>query len=160
MFLSDRIQYVQVGSCRSRSCPVISGVPQGSVLGPLLFLLYINDLASAVSNVTIKLYADDAKFYSSFDRSDNVFALDKALIALHKWSITWQLPLAVSKCNILHVGFTNPHLFYALGSCLLEPVNVNVYRSLLLGSLFYYCSITENYYYSHCYIHLNRTAML
>jgi ribonuclease P/MRP protein subunit RPP40 len=115
---------VQVGLCRSRVCPVVSGVPQGSVLGPLLFLLYINDLSSTFSNVSCKLYADDAKLYSSFDRSDEIFPLDIALIDLLKWSTDWQLPIAVSKCNVLHIGNTNPRNFYALGVRLLEPVDM------------------------------------
>jgi len=123
-YLSDRTQSVQVGLCRSRVCPVVSGVPQGSVLGPLLFLLYINDLSSTLSYVSCKLYADDAKLYSSFDRSDEIFPLDTALIDLLKWSNIWQLPIAVSKCNVLHIGYSNPRNFYALGARLLEPVDV------------------------------------
>jgi hypothetical protein len=62
--------------------------------------------------------------YSSFDRSDEIFPLDTALIDLLKWSNNWQLPIAVSKCNVLHIGYSNPRNFYALGARLLEPVDV------------------------------------
>jgi hypothetical protein len=133
-YLSGRTQCVQVGSCRSRVCPVVSGVPQGSVLGPLLFLLYINDLSLAISGVKCKLYADDAKFYSAFDRLEDVSAMDEALIDLQKWSNDWQLPIAVSKCNVLHVGYTNPRNFYALNLRLLEPVDVIRDLGVLLSS--------------------------
>ena len=62
-FLTNRLQRVQVGICLSSLINVISGVPQGSVLGPILFIIYINDVSDLFtsSSVTVKLYADDAK---------------------------------------------------------------------------------------------------
>ena len=62
-FLTGRTQYVAVNSSFSNEKLVSSGVPQGSVLGPLCFLLYINDLPSVVQNSSIKLFADDSKLY-------------------------------------------------------------------------------------------------
>ena len=64
-FLSNRLQAVRVGSCYSSICSVISGVPQGSVLGPVLFILFVNDITDCMAdNVSVKLFADDAKIYS------------------------------------------------------------------------------------------------
>ena len=78
-FLCDRVQSVRVGSQLSASRPVISGIPQGTVLGPLLFLIYINDLCDMVNNSEIALYADDAKLYKAvktvndcLDMSDDI----------------------------------------------------------------------------------------
>ena len=108
-FLSDRSQCVRVGSETSYIGQVVSGVPQGSVLGPLLFLIFVNDISSIVpANVSCKLYADDAKFYQSFTPTENDYSLDVALIALHDWSVRWQLPLATAKCHVLHLSNANP----------------------------------------------------
>ena len=72
-FLSGRSQRVTVDSGLSESVPVTSGVPQGSVLGPLLFLLYINDIVECVEGVShVRLFADDAKFYCARNSDDNV----------------------------------------------------------------------------------------
>ncbi len=63
-FLCGRKQRVMIGSVSSSYCDVISGVPQGSVLGPLLFLLYVNDIVScAEGDVKLRLFADDVKLY-------------------------------------------------------------------------------------------------
>ena len=69
-FLCDREQFVYLNGVSSATIPLISGVPQGSVLGPVLFLFYINDVVDcAKESVTIRLFADDAKIY--FSRNDN-----------------------------------------------------------------------------------------
>jgi len=74
-FLSNCFQYVKVDTSYSSILPVISGVPQGSVVGPILFILYVNDICTlAPVEVTIKLFADDTKLYTVFnDRIPVVF---------------------------------------------------------------------------------------
>jgi ribonuclease P/MRP protein subunit RPP40 len=65
VFLVNSYQSVRIGACISPFCPVISGVPQGSILGPVLFIIFVNDIARFVDDdVSVKLFADDAKMYS------------------------------------------------------------------------------------------------
>ena len=119
-FLSHRSFQVNVGNEKSESFPVTSGVPQGSVLGPLLFLLYINDLPEKVRN-HVSLFADDLKMHgTSFDRELNQTDLDE----LYKWQLVWILTFNTrdNKCKVMHVGKNNPCNKYYLGDTLLPAV--------------------------------------
>lgn len=97
-FLTNRSQCVKVGTSFSSISHVVSGVPQGSVLGPLLFLLYINDIATLfVHPVTIKLYADDVKIYVVINDIQDTVVLQHGLDNLVEWSCKWQLSISVGK---------------------------------------------------------------
>ena len=119
-------------SCQSDLVPVISGVPQGSVLGPTLFLLYINDVSTIFQNlaVTCKLYADDIKLYSCYTTNcRSIHDLSDAIERLSAWSQTWQLHLAANKCFVFAVK--NPKIYpytYTLANS--YPSNVNFIRDL------------------------------
>lgn len=102
-FLTGRSQRVVVNGCSSDYMPVASGVPQGSVLGPLLFLIYINDLPDVIQNVS-KLFADDAKVLSA--SSKNV-SLQDDINNITDWCNKWQLYLNTEKCSVLHIGKTS-----------------------------------------------------
>jgi hypothetical protein len=99
-FLSNRYQRILVGNSLSSATNILSGVPQGSVLGPTLFLLYINDLPSIVKdlNCYLMLYADDIKLYSSFKDADYSHDLAVAIYRVYLWSKKWQLKVANDKC--------------------------------------------------------------
>ena len=103
-FLLNRSQVVSVNGCWSNVENVFSGVPQGSVLGPLLFIIYINDLASIFTNsVTSKCFADDAKLYTEITCEADNDLFQASLDLLIKWSRDWQLNISFSKCASLDI---------------------------------------------------------
>ena len=84
---------------------VLSGVPQGSVLRPILFIIFINDVCDIiVGNTTCKLYADDIKLYASVDFNGLSNDLQASLDNLMMWSNIWQLRVNIAKCNVLRIG--------------------------------------------------------
>ena len=89
-FLTNRSQCVVVDNMKSHATPVLSGVPQGTVLAPLVFLMYINDLSSCVHN-NVRLYADDILLYSHKDSKDDCISLQQDLNALEQWSQKWMV---------------------------------------------------------------------
>lgn len=112
-FLSDRKQQVRIGSSVSSWKDVLSGIPQGSVLGPILFLIYINDLPSAVNNIT-KLFADDTKLYREVVSRSDEENLQSDLDSLAEWSNKWQLRFNASKCKCIHYGKNCSNYVYTM----------------------------------------------
>ena len=91
--------------------PVISGVPQGSILGPLLFLIFVNDLPSSIISSKVYLFADDTKCRMPMNDLSAYQSFQKALDHLSAWSRLWNLPFNEHKCILLrfHSG-CQPHL--------------------------------------------------
>ena len=87
-YLTNRIQHVSVNNYLSTPLPVISGVPQGSIMGPLLFLIYINDLPPAVTSSEVQLFADDAKCYKTVYNLSDIHLLQLDLDSLTNCSHT------------------------------------------------------------------------
>jgi hypothetical protein len=120
-FLSDRSQFVSIQNGSSRTCSVTSGVPQGTVLGPLLFLLFINDVPEVLKHSKITLYADDAKLFRAEDlKTVSSNLLQEDLHSFHRWSNEWQLTLAVQKCSVFIFGSPVDAPDYRLGETVLE----------------------------------------
>ena len=105
-FLTDRSFCVKVDQTLSSPAPVYSGVPQGSILGPLLFLVYINDLVDVISSRSL-LYADDLNIWTSDDPN----ALQEDIINLKNWPISWNLPINDAKCAHMSLGGTSANRF-------------------------------------------------
>ena len=120
-FLLNRQQQVRVGSSCSDWVDVKSGIPQGSVLGPVLFLIYINDLPNAVENM-VKIFADDTKIYRTISNVDDSNSLQRDLDKLEKWSETWQLRFNATKCKCMHLGKDNPDHQYNMAETPIENV--------------------------------------
>ena len=123
-WLSDRKQRTVLnGSCSSWS-NVTSGVPQGSVLGPLLFIIFINDIDNAVDTLHCALFkfADDTKGVHVVNSEDDALKLQIDLDNLHKWSVEWQMLFNFEKCHVLHLGNNNPHHVYTINGHVLASV--------------------------------------
>ena len=97
-FLTCLHQRVIINGSYSDWLPVTSGVPQGSVLGPLLFILYIDDLQSVIKHSTLKIFADDVALYREVASSADCLLLQQDLDNFYSWTIKWQLRLNASKC--------------------------------------------------------------
>jgi len=102
-FLSNREQRVVLGQQASEWVTVNSGVPQGSVLGPTLFVTFINDLPSQLSN-TCKLYADDLKIIAKIESVADISTLQADLNAVTEWCNTWLMEPNVDKCKVMNIG--------------------------------------------------------
>ena len=112
-FLSERQQFVEIRGEVSDKLEVTSGVPQGSVLGPVLFLLYINDLVENLECPSL-LFADDAKVFVKIESEEDIHAMERDLKRLEEWSRQWLLEFNPNKCSTMHMGHRNPQVTYSL----------------------------------------------
>ena len=120
-FLRDRKQRVKVRGAVSDLGPVTSGVPQGSVLGPLLFLIYINDLPGGISSI-MNMFADDGKLLKKIVNLDSCKELQDDLNKLQEWSNKWLMNFNTSKCKVMHMGKSKfrPKYEYTLNGKILQ----------------------------------------
>ena len=134
-WLTKRNQRVLVDGEMSQPIPVSSGVPQGTVLGPLMFLLYINDIGDRVSSeTTIKLFAEDQ------------VQLQKDLDVLKDWSYSWQISFKPSKCHTMQVTRSRqPRAYiYSMLGVHLSSVKQTLYLGVHLSS-----NMTWNHHINH-----------
>ena len=107
-FLTTRSHEVVVSGTSSKIHPVTSGVPQGTVLGPLLFLLYINDIETSLSS-TIRLFADDSAIYREIRDDNDTTILQNDLSKLQQWADLWQMSFNIKKCKVLKITRRTKH---------------------------------------------------
>ena len=97
-FLTSRNQYVKINGVCPNYKPVLSGIPQGSVLGPVLFLIFINDLANKI-NIPTFLFADDAKLFTKINSSYDACILNNFCQEITQWSDQWLMKVNKTKCT-------------------------------------------------------------
>ena len=120
-WLSSRRQKVCISQQDSFWRDVTSGVPQGSVLGPVLFLIYINDLDRNIISKLAK-FADDTKICKNVRNVEDAVTLQKDLNSLHEWATDWQMNFNTDKCAVMHVGYNNRCNQYKLGNAELKSI--------------------------------------
>ena len=114
-WLSDRTQRVCIDGIYSDWAEVTSGVPQGSILGPLLFTIYINDLEQNVGNNILK-FADDSKLWGAAETTLDRENMQNDLDTLGQWSNINQMPFNINKCKVMHIGRKNLKWDYKLNN--------------------------------------------
>jgi hypothetical protein len=107
-FLTNRRQRVVLDGTASVWKDVLCGVPQGSVLGPLLFIIFINDLPDGLS-ILLKLFADDSKLVSVIRNSSDREEFQKNINRILEWTTKWKMELNLSKCKVMHIGNNKIH---------------------------------------------------
>ena len=109
-FLTSRTQQAVLEGATSNQVHVTSGVPQGTVLGPLLFLIYINDIENNIDS-QLRLFADDCLLYRVIKSARDCVNLENDISQLCDWESTWQMTFNSSKCFVMHMSHKkNPWL--------------------------------------------------
>ena len=120
-WLTDRQQRVVLNRTFSEWMAVLSGVPQGSVLGPLLFIIFINDLDEEIpGGVMVSKFADDTKVARTVATEEGRAELQEALSKLELWAARWGMEFNILKCKVMHFGRNNPMHEYMMNGRLLE----------------------------------------
>ncbi|PFX32485.1 Integral membrane protein GPR180 [Stylophora pistillata] len=134
-WLTSRSQSVIIDGVSSKSVDVTSGVPQGTVLGPLMFLLFINDMQNGLG-CTLRLFADDALLYHKITHHDDTLALQRDLDKLGQWANRWQMLFNPSKCYKMSVFRSRSPVVkgYTLYNQTLVSVRQHHYLGVLLSS--------------------------
>ena len=134
-WLSGRTQQVVLDGQASDPVPVLSSVPQGSVLGPVLFLIFINDLLDNIRS-SVRLFADDCVLYRNIHSLQDCLALQEDLTSLGQWEADWQMKFNVAKCHSMRVTRHQHHkqiLFdYSLHNQTLENVQSAKYLGITI----------------------------
>ena len=131
-FLTQRTMKVVVDGVTSETTTVVSGVPQGTVLGPILFLCHINDLPDSVVS-QVRLFADDCLLYREIKTFQDHQILQNDLKQLEAWASAWGMRFNAKKCYILSVKQTSSYM-YSLDNTILKSVPNNPYLGVLLSS--------------------------
>ena len=132
-WLTQRTQCVVLNSESSSPVSVMSGVPQGTVLGPLMFLLYINDITKDI-NSPLRLFADDCLLYRVINSVEDINRLQEDLNKLSEWADTWQLKFNISKCTVIRCTRSLSPLTYdyTLHSHILDISDQHMYLGVLI----------------------------
>ena len=117
--MTNRRQRTVLNGTKADWINVISGVPQGTILGPILFLLYVNDLPDVVCS-TAKLFADDCKIYRNIFEEEDCDILQSDLDSLSEWSQKWLLFYNTNKCVVLRIRAVIPYTYMLNGEPLAE----------------------------------------
>ena len=110
-FLYNRTQTTVVNGVHSSYVEVTCGVPQGSVLGPMLFLLYISDINNAITS-QIKLFADDSVLYRNIHNQNDQVILQNDLDTISLWAEKWFMELDINKCSVLSITLKHNSIFH------------------------------------------------
>ena len=140
-WLSGRTQQVVLDGQASDPVPVLSCVPQGSVLGPVLFLIFINDLPDNIRS-SVRLFTDDCVLYRNIHSRQDCLTLQEDLTSLGQWKANWQIKFNVAKCHSMRVTRHQHHkqilFYYSLrsldisahnnfGPCQFRPITKSAY---------------------------------
>ena len=135
-FPAGRSQRVVLDGEKSYNADVLSGVPQGSVLGPCLFLFYINDMPEGLhQETTVRLFADDTIAYLAVTNNQDAEKLQEDLTKLEKWEQTWQMKFHPDKCQVLTITRKKDpiHFDYVLHGHKLEHVQTAKYLGVTIS---------------------------
>ena len=113
-WLTGRKQRICINGSFSDWADVLSGVPQGSVLGPVLFSIFINDIDDGISSKILK-FADDTKIVRSAFTQEDINKLREDMRNMFKWSEDWQMLFNLEKCQVMHIGRKNHNAKYEMG---------------------------------------------
>ena len=136
-WLTNRRQRTVIGGECSDHADVESGVPQGSVLGPLLFIIYIDDIDNCAENIDLILkFADDTKTVNRATTISDRERLQECINRMYNWSILWSMSFNISKCKVIHFGHNNVNHDYTMNGDIIakadkeRDIGVDVSRSL------------------------------
>ena len=134
-FLQNRTQRVAVDGCLSKEAPVLSGVPQGTVLGPALFLIFINDIGLGVTS-KLRLFADDCLIFREIRSLADTVKLQEDLNRLVNWSKRWGMSFNVKKCNVMTITNKKKKILssYGMEGSNLERVSEAAYLGITITS--------------------------
>jgi len=133
-WLNSREQRVVINGIHSDRCAVLSGIPQGSVLGTLLFVIYINNIDININNVILK-FADDTKMFAAVADTNAIESLRSDLRRLYEWSNDWLMLFNMDKCKVLYFGINDAKYDYMWGDQVLDSVSIELDLGVLRFSL-------------------------